>query len=120
MKLIGAWCAGVLRRDDRLRQRPVPDRVVPLFVRAADHQTQGQVVLPALPRRPAHRHETQSAVPQGTGTLQQGKGGEGLKGPPSCHRRRRQPTSPAFTTVFNWNTNKNDFLTRSRRNGNRP
>jgi hypothetical protein len=45
--------AGVLRRDDCLREHRLPNRMVPFRVRGADDEAQGQVVLPQLPRRQA-------------------------------------------------------------------
>ena len=40
--------AGVLRRDDWLRQPRLPHRVVPLWVHEPGGQAQGQVVLPQV------------------------------------------------------------------------
>ena len=40
---------GLLRRDDRLWQLRLPDRVVPLWLHGTHQQTQGQVVLPQVP-----------------------------------------------------------------------
>ena len=59
-----------------MRQRPLPDGVVPLQLRPADCQAQGQVVLPQVPRGQTNRHEAKGDVPQGTGEVQQGQGGE--------------------------------------------
>lgn len=76
--LITFSIADLLWRDDPVRQWPVPHRVVPFFVRLPGTKTKRQVVLPQLPRRTAKCNETQGAVPQRTGALQQGKGGEDL------------------------------------------
>lgn len=73
------YLADILRRDDSLRQRLVPYRMVPLFVRLSGAQAQRQVVLPELPGRTTQCDEAQGPVPKGAGALQQGEGGKDLE-----------------------------------------
>ena len=39
---------GILRGDDRVRQRGLSHRVVPLWMHESDHEAQGEVVLPQV------------------------------------------------------------------------
>lgn len=70
-----------------MRQRLVPHRMVPLLLRVADIEAEGQVVLSELPRRPAERDEEQGTIPEGAGALQQGTRGKDVgsgDGPATC------------------------------------
>ena len=58
----------------------MPDRVVPLQLCPADHQAQGQVVLPQMPGGQADRHEAEGGLPQGARRVQQDEGGEEREG----------------------------------------
>jgi len=71
-------CLDFLWRNDTLRQRFVPYRVVPLFMRITSAQTEGKMVLSQLSRRTTQCYEAEGAILKGTGALQQGKGRENL------------------------------------------
>lgn len=53
--------------------------MVPLFMRIAVVEAEGQMVLSELPWRSTERNETEGAIPQRAGTVQQGKGRENIK-----------------------------------------
>lgn len=65
--ILPVW-AGLLWRDDRLRQRRVPHRVVPLFMCWSPPQTQREMVLSQMPRREWKDNG------QGSGEVQKGEG----------------------------------------------
>lgn len=74
----------------------MPDRVVPLFVRDADDEAEGQVVLSELPRRPVERDEAEGAVLEGAGAVQQGEGGEDVNNERTEYIHRHPRTSTHF------------------------
>ena len=86
--VLSVW-AGVLRRDDWLRQRLVPDRVVPLQLRATRSQTKGKVVLSEVSWWQGQYTSTGSQVTKARVTSRY-----------VTHRFNQHVCSPTHTTVL--------------------